>query len=91
MDEYNVKYHKYDKFREELKNKESEETLRIQVKKLEAKIKNIERSHVIEMRYSKEKARERADQILTDKLSKMRAVFEKEVDHLRKQYYEIKD
>lgn len=68
--------------REELRTKETEETMRIKVKKLEAKIKNIERSNKIELRYAKERARERAENLVRDKLEKMRDVFIKEVEYI---------
>ena len=56
--------------------------MRIKVKKLEAKIKNIERSNKIELRYAKERARERAENLVRDKLEKMRDVFIKEVEYI---------
>lgn len=68
--------------RDQLKNTDSEETLKITIKKLENKIKNLERSHVIELRYAKEQARERADQLLRDKMAKIKECYDLEIEHL---------
>lgn len=68
--------------RDQLKNSDSEETLKIHIKKLENKIKNLERSHVIELRYAKERAKERADNILKDKMAKIKECYDLEVENL---------
>ena len=83
MQEYNKKYHQFDQVREELKNKANDMTMRIQMKKLEARIKNLERSHKVELRYAKERARERAENLVREKLEKMRDIFIKEVDFIQ--------
>eukprot|EP00347_Sterkiella_histriomuscorum_P023536 403334269 len=90
IQEYDKKFHKYDHVRNELKNKDTEKSLQIHIKKLEAKVKNLERSHIIELRYAKEKAKEKADKLIRDRLEKAKQAYQFEFSNLASQYHNIK-
>lgn len=73
-----------------MKNKDTEESFRIQIKKLEAKIKNIERSSVIALRYAKEIAKEKAEKMMNERLQKARDAYQREFQNMCEQYEQIK-
>ncbi|CDW87949.1 UNKNOWN [Stylonychia lemnae] len=90
MDEYNKKFSKYDKVRSELKQKDTEQTFKIQIRKLGAKIKNLERSHLINLRYVKEKTKDKAERMINERINRCKMVYETEFQHLCEQFENVK-
>lgn len=86
LEEYEKKNQKFNEVREQLKNKERDDSLRIQIRKLESKVKNLERAHAIELRYAKETAKERAHKLITTKLQSAKKTFDEEFKFLADQY-----
>ena len=84
--EYEKHNEKFNSVREQLKTKESEDTLRIQIRKLESKIKNLERAHAIELRYAKETAKERAQKMIQTRLARAKETFDSEFRFVAEQY-----